>query len=102
MSLVVQSFAKYGDSERPFSWANFRFTDFRIGEVGFDIPAFLQLCPCGDPYGFDILAKSYFAQVLAEMEARLVARRLPEVLTRDEARALLATPNRYYPTGQRD
>ncbi len=29
-------------------------------------------------------------------------RRLPDVLTRDEARALLATPNRYYPTGQRD
>jgi integrase/recombinase XerD len=31
-----------------------------------------------------------------------MGRRLPEVLTRDEARALLATPNRYYPTGQRD
>lgn len=31
-----------------------------------------------------------------------MSRRLPEVLTRDEARALLATPNRYYPTGQRD
>jgi len=31
-----------------------------------------------------------------------MARRLPEVLTRDEAMALLATPNRYYPTGQRD
>ncbi len=31
-----------------------------------------------------------------------MARRLPQVLTRDEARALLATPNRYYPTGQRD
>ena len=29
-------------------------------------------------------------------------RRLPEILTRDEARALLATPNRHYPTGQRD
>ena len=29
-------------------------------------------------------------------------RRLPEVLTRDEARALLATPNRYYRTGLRD
>jgi integrase/recombinase XerD len=31
-----------------------------------------------------------------------MARRLPKILTRDEARALLATPNRYYPTGQRD
>jgi integrase/recombinase XerD len=31
-----------------------------------------------------------------------MGRRLPEVLTRAEARALLATPNRYYPTGQRD
>jgi site-specific recombinase XerD len=31
-----------------------------------------------------------------------MARRLPQILTRDEARALLATPNRYYPTGQRD
>ena len=31
-----------------------------------------------------------------------MARRLPQVLTRNEARALLATPNRYYPTGQRD
>jgi integrase/recombinase XerD len=31
-----------------------------------------------------------------------MARRLPEVLTRDEAQALLATPNRAYPTGQRD
>jgi integrase/recombinase XerD len=29
-------------------------------------------------------------------------RRLPEVLTRDEARALLKSPNRYYPTGKRD
>jgi integrase/recombinase XerD len=31
-----------------------------------------------------------------------MARRLPQILTRDEARALLRTPNRYYPTGQRD
>jgi len=31
-----------------------------------------------------------------------MGRRLPEVLTREEARALLATPNCYYPTGQRD
>ena len=31
-----------------------------------------------------------------------MGRRLPEVLTRAEARALLATPNRYYPTGARD
>jgi integrase/recombinase XerD len=31
-----------------------------------------------------------------------MARRLPQILTRDEARALLATPNCYYPTGQRD
>jgi integrase/recombinase XerD len=31
-----------------------------------------------------------------------MGRRLPEVLTRDEARALLATPNPYYPTGLRD
>jgi integrase len=31
-----------------------------------------------------------------------MARRLPQVLTRQEARALLSTPNRYYPTGQRD
>jgi len=31
-----------------------------------------------------------------------MGRRLPEVLTRAEARALLATPNRSYPTGQRD
>lgn len=31
-----------------------------------------------------------------------MARRLPEVLTRAEARALLATPNPAYPTGQRD
>ena len=29
-------------------------------------------------------------------------RRLPEVLTRAEAAALLATPSRYYPTGKRD
>jgi hypothetical protein len=29
-----------------------------------------------------------------------MARRLPQVLTRQEARALLSTPNRYYPTGQ--
>ncbi len=29
-------------------------------------------------------------------------RRLPEVLTREEAAALLATPSRYYPTGKRD
>lgn len=28
--------------------------------------------------------------------------RIPEVLTRDEARALLTTPNPNYPTGQRD
>jgi integrase/recombinase XerD len=31
-----------------------------------------------------------------------MGRRLPQVLTRDEARALLATPNPYYPTGLRD
>jgi integrase/recombinase XerD len=31
-----------------------------------------------------------------------VPRRLPEVLTRDEARHLLAAPNPYYPTGLRD
>jgi integrase len=29
-------------------------------------------------------------------------RRIPEVLTIDEAQALLKQPNRYYPTGQRD
>ena len=29
-------------------------------------------------------------------------RRLPEVLTRGEAEALLKTPSRYYPTGKRD
>ena len=29
-------------------------------------------------------------------------RRLPEVLTREEAAALLAAPSRYYPTGKRD
>ena len=29
-------------------------------------------------------------------------RRLPEILTRDEAQALLSAPNGYYPTGQRD
>ncbi len=28
--------------------------------------------------------------------------RIPEVLTRAEAKRLLATPNPYYPTGQRD
>jgi integrase/recombinase XerD len=31
-----------------------------------------------------------------------VPRRLPEVLTRDEAAALLAAPSRTYPTGKRD
>jgi integrase/recombinase XerD len=31
-----------------------------------------------------------------------MGRRLPEVLTREQARALLATPNRYYRTGLRD
>ncbi len=29
-------------------------------------------------------------------------RRLPEVLTREEAAALLSAPSRYYPTGRRD
>lgn len=31
-----------------------------------------------------------------------MARRIPEVLTREEAKMLLAAPNRYYPTGRRD
>jgi integrase len=31
-----------------------------------------------------------------------MSRRLPQVLTRDEAKRLLQTPSRYYPTGRRD
>ena len=39
---------------------------------------------------------------LIEKREEIMFRRLPEVLTREEAATLVAAPNTYYPTGRRD